>query len=339
MCLLSAAFVAGSCSSPSAPTPPPTVPDPPKVTCPAASTQVSPTGFAINVVYGSPSVSGGASPVTTSCTPVSGSSFSIGTTTVTCTATDTRQRTDTCTFQIAVQSPAKVALTRFLAFGDSITRGEDGSNPTLTWLPTDYPAGLFFPSIVNPAIAYPTRLQQLLAARYTTQSISVTNGGEPGEYAGTPDAVSRFRLFVRGHDVVLIMEGSNDIFAGDPSKIGPAITNLRSMIQYARSLGVRPYLATVPPMDPNGVRGRLGYATVAPLNNQLRSLAASEGVTLVDVNQAFGGNFALLSADGLHPNADGYERIATTFYDALKSTLETAAPAGAPFSFYPTFTR
>ena len=58
------------------------------------------------------------------------------------------------------------------------------------------------------------------------------------------------------------------------------------------------------------------------LNDSIRALAASEGVTLVDVNQGF--SFGLLGIDGLHPNADGYAKIADVFYGAIKSTLETS---------------
>jgi len=171
----------------------------------------------------------------------------------------------------------------------------------------------------------------LLAARYTTQTMVVVNDGSSGEAAGSPDAYARFVAHVPSTEIVLIMEGSNDIFEGDPTKIGPAITNLRRMIQFAKGVNVRPYLATVPPMNPLGSRGRLGYNTVPQLNTQIRSLAQSEGVTLVDINVAFNGNFSLLSADGLHPNEAGYELIAQTFFTAIRTTLETAAPAGSSF--------
>src|SRR5262249_7407907 len=130
---------------------------------------------------------------------------------------------------------------------------------------------------------------------------------------------------------VLLMEGTNDISAGDTSRIAPAINNLRTMLRNAKSVGVRPYLATVPPMNPAGSRGRLGYATVPLLNDQIRLLATSEAVTLVDVNLAFGGNLTLLANDGLHPNTAGYELIARTFFTSLRATLELpGGPAAAP---------
>jgi lysophospholipase L1-like esterase len=286
----------------------------------------------MSVVYGTPSVAYGASPITTTCTPVSGSTFPVGSSTVACTATDSRQRSSSCAFPIVVQSPARISLTKFVAFGDSITAGEDGSNPLMPWLPTDFPGALSGPSVISLSTAYPTVLQQQLAARYTAQTMVVANAGSSGEQAGLPETLTRFTQVVgsRTYESVLLMEGSNDIFGGDPAKIPAAINNLRTMLRTARSVGVRPYLATVPPMNPAGSRGRLGYATVPPLNDQIRVLAASESVTLVDINLAFGGNLTLLSADGLHPNAAGYELIARTFFTSLRSTLEISGPATAP---------
>ncbi len=130
---LSCALLAGACGSSTAPTPPPTE-DPPKISCPAAQTIQLTSGNAIAVTFPGPTFVNGKPPVTTSCTPVSGSTFNVGTTTVSCTATDALQRADVCSFAItvlAVPPPPKLAVTRFFAFGDSITRGEDG-NTALT---------------------------------------------------------------------------------------------------------------------------------------------------------------------------------------------------------------
>ena len=61
------------------------------------------------------------------CTPSSGSTFPLGATTATCTATDARQRTASCSLTVTVTEPPLISLTRFAAFGDSITAGEDGT--------------------------------------------------------------------------------------------------------------------------------------------------------------------------------------------------------------------
>ena len=56
--------------------------------------------------------------------------------------------------------------------------------------------------------------------------------------------------------------------------------------------------------------------------SRLSTLAYGEGIPFVDVNAAFGGDLTLLSTDGLHPNANGYQRIADTFFNSLTATLD-----------------
>jgi len=311
--LIALSAIAACAKSPSGPTPP----IGPQVACPGAVSLVSPTGTALRVVYGSPTVVGGTPPVTTSCSPASGSSFGLGTTSVTCAAVDAQQRSSTCHFAVIVQPPVRIRLTKFVAFGDSITLGEDGNTVTLAPT-TPWP-------IVLVDKAYPLVLQQQLASRYTTQALQVANAGRGGEWAGDAATLTRFSelLGTRLYESVLIMEGTNDLSTANPTQIQPAIDNLRAMLSDARSRNIRPYLATIPPIDPSKPRGsRFGASLVTSMNDRIRALAAAEGVTLVDVHQAFGGNLALLDRDGLHPNADGLARIADAFFVALRGTLE-----------------
>lgn len=313
---------AGCPSSPTAPTePPPVIPDPPLISCPTPPAQTSPNGQPFAVSF-TTSVILGATPVTTTCTPPSGSLFPIGTTRVTCTATDARQRSASCSFNIVVQPSPTIRFTKIAAFGDSITWGEDGV--VLTAVPTLPAFGFNVPTIRLVGREYPTVLQQLLSARYATQSISVLNNGNPGERTADPAAFTRFTQMTssRTWEVVLLMQGTNDIFYGDATQVAPAIAALRRMIGDARSRGIRTFLATVPPMRAGGSRA-LGINVVPQLNAEIRLLATTEGVPLVDVFDAFNGNLALLAGDGLHPNADGYSVIATRFYDVVRRELET----------------
>ena len=137
----------------------------------------------------------------------------------------------------------------------------------------------------------------------------------------------------RQYSVALIMEGTNDIFYGDASKEPAAYDGLRAMIRNAKANNIRPYLATIPPTNPTACdpvcRGRDSFSLVSGFNDGVRGLAVSEGVTLVDVYQAFGGNLSLLGPDGLHPAAAGYQRIADTFFTAIKQTLEVPSASGA----------
>ncbi len=312
---------ADSCSSPAKPTPVDPYPDGPKITCPAPpSTVTAPTSAGASVQYGTATAIGGAPPINTTCTPASGANFIVGTTPVTCVATDSRQRTDQCTFNVVVQPPARLTSTAFVGFGDSITAGEDGRAALIA------PAAAARPRLLLPASqTYPGVLEQLLRGRYTTQTPTVANSGLPGEKAGAAATLTRFSnlLSLGNFQVVLIMEGSNDIVDRDAGEIPAAIQGLRNMIQMAKGRNVKPLLATIPPMVPNTQRG-LAWGLVSPLNGNIRTLASSENVPLVDVEAAFGTAYEqFIGADGLHPNPQGYAKIADTFFGVIRFTLES----------------
>jgi lysophospholipase L1-like esterase len=256
----------------------------------------------------------------------------VGQKTVTCEVTDALQRTDTCSFLVTVLTPPKLATTSFLAFGDSITWGEDGQNSVA-------PSRSLMSARLHPAVQlplsqqYPRDLQISLADRYKTQSPTVDNQGRPGEAASDPSALSRFMGLASSgrYSVALIMEGTNDLYDRDDHIYPAAYDGLRSMIRYAKGRGIRPYLATIPPMDPTQCvpvcRG-LPWSLVTSFNDGIRTLASVEGVTLVDVYQGFGGDFSLLGPDGLHPAARGYAKIADQFFKAIQQTLETSSASG-----------
>ena len=320
--------------------PSPVDPGAPVLACPNAITQLSMLGIPLAITFNLPTVTGGFAPIAgPTCSPSSGSTFGQGMATVMCTATDAKQRPGTCSFSVTITYPPKLTVTRFLAFGDSITWGEDGQNAMTTsegaapwriWVQMPF------------ADTYPGALQIDLVARYSLQSPIAFNDGLPGESLLDPinPALKRFRgdlaLGTREWDAVLILEGSNDLNKRDAAIEPAMIGQLGAMIDFARGAGVKPFLATLPPMNPNGCcpmdRGR-GAALVPGFNDQLQTLAMSKSVPLVDVYQAFNGNLGLIGPDGLHPTADGYHLMAQTFLNSIKQTLEaaptsTATPTG-----------
>jgi len=306
--------VAAQCgSTPSAPTP-----DAPKISCPVDQTVQSTSGQAIAVTYTSPTVTGGAPPLTSGCFPASGTLFPVGATSLLCTASDSKQRTDSCRFTVTVTQPAppspRISVTRFLAFGDSITEG-------------------LFPFLVtpNPPGSYPAVLQSLLRTRYTAQadSIIVLDEGRGGQMAADPAEFPRFRDALNSDNAgaVLLMEGANDLnngaAAGDAAAaIPPLVSGLRAMVREARGRGLPVFVATLLPQRPGGSRaGAPGF--VVPANDQIRSMALAEGAVVVDLYQAFGGvPDPWIGSDGLHPSRVGLEKIAQTFYDILRVRFE-----------------
>ena len=79
------------------------------ISCPSP-VLTSPDGKAISVTL-TPTVSGGVAPVSTSCSPASGSLFSVGTTSFSCTAVDAAQQKASCNSTVVVAAPSQPAPT------------------------------------------------------------------------------------------------------------------------------------------------------------------------------------------------------------------------------------
>jgi lysophospholipase L1-like esterase len=288
-----------------------------KITCPLPVTGQSTNGLTAAVSYPPPAVAGGTAPVSAQCSPASGN-FPIGATPVTCTATDARSQSDRCTFTVTVTSPPRIGATRFVAFGDSMTEGK---------------LALFGPSAIGdpgPPVGYVFKLKAMLEARYTAQPLSVTDEGLGGET--TAAGLDRLMgVLIRDQpEVLLLLEGVNDLNGGHDAAIPGVVSNLRSMIRLARSRGVVVLIGTLLPERPGGFRA-LAPASIAPANSQIRPMALAEGAVMVDLFPVFDGHTdTLLGEDGLHPNDAGYTLMADTFFAAVKSRFE-AAPTMTSF--------
>lgn len=271
------------------------------------------------ISFDSPSTTDGEGSVTISCSPQSGSTFPIGTTQVSCTATDSLNRTASCTFNVNVAKIPQLSKTRFLAFGDSITAGE-----------VTFPVGSLRGGeqatklVVVPSAAYPTVLAKQLQARYTAQedSIIVANYGLGGEK--TINARNRFfdALNAVRPEAVLLMEGYNDVPGGADGAASSAANEIRVMADEARLRGMRVFIATLAPPRPAGNRA-IGQIFIDDYNNRMRVVASQTGSVLVDVYAALlPGVNTYIGVDGLHPTEVGYAKIADTFFQAIQNNLE-----------------
>lgn len=303
------------------PPPPPPVANPPLLSCAddISRATVNPGGIAVS--FDTPAATAGEGQVNVVCSPASGETFPIGNTAVTCTATDSLNRTGTCTFGVTVSKLAQLSRTRFLAFGDSITAGEvtfpvgSGSLPG---------SGGFGKLVVVPSATYPFVLSRTLQGRYPSQagSISVANYGLGGEKA--INARNRFfeALSIVRPEVVLLMHGHNDIPGGMDGAASGAASEVRIMAIEARARGMRVFIGTMCPPRPNGNR-TIEQIYITDYNNRMIAVAANEGAVLVDVyNGLLPDVNRYIGVDGLHPTEIGYAKIADIFFQAIQSNFE-----------------
>lgn len=301
------------CGGSDNPGPGPT-PQPPTLTCPANRQVSAVSAQPTPVNFDTPAAQDGQAPVNVSCSPASGSSFPLGSTTVTCTATDALARTATCGFTVSVTVAPALSVTKFVAFGDSLTEGV--TSPDTAML------------LLNLPDSYPMKLQPLLSGRYTDQTIEVINEGCAGEFVDEssmhcaggvkrlPDVLDRDQP-----QVLLLMHGANNLLQYEGAGIPEVIGSLEQMIGEAQRRGITVLLATLPPQNPAGSRGG-GADELPALNREIVKMAADEGATLVDLHAALGTYQGYIGADGLHPTVAGYQKIAEVWFEAIKAKFE-----------------
>ena len=305
---LAAASVAGCGGSPTSPTPPR-----PQLLCPADVAVSHVVGGTQAVIFTPPVQTAGTTPITIACSPASGSMFPVGTTTVRCTGTDAFNQVGTCSFNV-VLTPLTLSALTFVAFGDSVTEGENS-------LPG--PGGLSV-RFVDVANAYPTKLRSKLQIDFPTQTTTVVNAGLGGEFLDS--GIDRLMTVLAQHlpEALLLLHGYNDLLNGGATAAQDVVDGLEEMIRVARGLGVRyVFVSTITPGRP-GPR-QLAPAAVVQTNSGIRTMALAEGAYLVDsFNALVGREATLVSNDGLHLTPAGNDVLADTFLAGIKAAAATA---------------
>jgi lysophospholipase L1-like esterase len=345
--LTACALFGAACSSPTLPSRTTIIP-PPTIACPAAPSSVAANGQSAVVTYGAPAVTGGTAPVSTSCAPPSGSTFALGSTPVTCTATDAVRRAASCAFPVTVTlPPPRLGVTTILAFGDSITEGE---------VPV---AGEFAirPRFVEPDKSYPADLTALLAQRYTAQGASrvdafsvnpfgcandppppatagivVINAGCLGERAQDVSTLARLNDNIAFYhpDLVLLLEGVNDLNTQDPdASIAAGVRGVQTLIAAARTGAGRVMVGTLLPEIATDLSHGGAPDLILPFNAQLVPAATAAGARVVDLysDVAMDATAWISPYDGLHPTEAGYQEIARVWFASVQNGYELPATA------------
>lgn len=169
---------------------------------------------------------------------------------------------------------------------------------------------------------YVLRLGQLLRAKVTNLGIAgITSGGLLRAFMRNIDKERTSRL-LRDADIIIIDVGRNDYWLEDSSpeevarNIERTIAFLRKKLK-TRDLGVRPFfmVSTLIPTERS-----FQQPFVDQVNSALRRFNSRE----LPLHIFFDTNFStsILSEDGLHPNAEGYDTIAIFLKRFLKNDAQ-----------------
>jgi lysophospholipase L1-like esterase len=203
------------------------------------------------------------------------------------------------------------AQTGYIAFGDSITFGV-GDDP------------------LRAEKGYPPRLQALLQGAGV--NAVVENFGIGGE--DTQMGLARIDNVLRDNaltgDVLLLMEGTNDISRG--YSIESIRFNLNEMAKRAEARGMSVIHATTIPRLPNAKFDPQNVANTE-LNQNIRDMAGFRERKLADPFEVFSvapnlfTSYYYVGTDDPvgHPNAAGYDLLARTFFDVIRG-VDTVPP-------------
>ena len=214
--------------------------------------------------------------------------------------------------RISLSPPRAIGLTRFVAFGDSLTWGAYSS---------------FDPRFLFAAAngGYVERLRAGLNAHHAPQQFVVFNEGRPGEWATGSGTLSRLQgaIVNRQAQAVLLLEGINDLNNG--VGVSRTISGLGQLVNAATSMGVPVLIATMfqtyPATYPDGVTRQNSASLIPSFNTQIRQLAVGQlNVHVVDLEPAMR-NRAYLGNDGLHLTDAGFQAMASTFMAAIEAAF------------------
>ncbi len=200
------------------------------------------------------------------------------------------------TASAAHAAPAAAPAPTIVCFGDSLTAGT-GAN-----------AGESYPDFLR---------KDLAAAGYRT---IVVNEGVNGIVTG--DALPRVAQVLAGHpDVVVVELGANDAIYGKPT--AETERNLRLIIEQLQAahtkvvlagLDMRPLLPMLPPTMHSP-----SFSGLFPLHGQLASTYKIPDIPFF--LEGVYGVPGLMSSDYIHPNGQGYEKVAQTVLPYVEAAL------------------
>jgi lysophospholipase L1-like esterase len=246
-------------------------------------------------------------------------------------AADADAKQATCSFNISVLG-VTLAVTKYVAFGDSLTEGENA-------LPQR-------PLFVDTPNSYPVKLQALLDSSYPGQNVNVVSSGSGGEKLTTTGLFRLMNVLAANKPgALLLLDGENDLdpacsfFLGLTPECSDAVDLAGFGIRDAIRISKQPpnnipfnFVGTLPPpgvVAPGAPDRRRSPDAIVKMNGRIRMFAALEGARLVDIYPLFLGHEAeYISIDGLHLTPIGNQVVAEAFFAAIKDAIPQTPAAG-----------
>ncbi len=204
-------------------------------------------------------------------------------------------------FLISLQ---EVFAVRVACVGDSITYGSKIENRTLN--------------------SYPSRLQQLLGARYLVKNFGARgytlqkSGNFPYWSHSNFQKSTEFQP-----DIVLIMLGTNDSKSHNWIGTEAFLEDYRALINHYRSLESHPQIVLMTPASvyPKNFNPSNPYKIRADIvdiiADAVLQLAEDENLPVIDIHQATDDHPEYFLLDGVHPDDSGAEKIAELAFEAI----------------------
>jgi lysophospholipase L1-like esterase len=201
-----------------------------------------------------------------------------------------------CLIAIIIASHTQAQI-RVACIGDSITEG----------------AG------IESGKKYPDQLQTLLGSGYAVKNFGVSGRTllKKGDYPYWNEKAYQDAL-TWNPQIVVIKLGTNDSKPQNWKYSSEFESDYRALIQSFKSLAAKPviYLCTPLPVfkDRWGIRESVVRDELVP---KLKNIAAAEGLKVIDLYTAMGGEGALLP-DGVHPDAAGATVMAHEVFKVVR---------------------
>jgi acyl-CoA thioesterase-1 len=159
--------------------------------------------------------------------------------------------------------------------------------------------------------SYPSHLARLLASK--GKKIEVVNSSVSGSTSAS--GLARVKWVLKSKpSILLIALGSNDGLRGFP--VTETKKNIEGMIELAKASNVKVILAGLQVPINYGEKYRQDF------KNIFKDLSAKHNVDLVPfLLEGVAGEKSLNQADGIHPNINGYKKIAETVLPVLERNL------------------